>query len=50
MNCNKCPIKEECGSSTVCPLVILIQEWRERYLSKLSEGKKCRVTYKWEVS
>ena len=39
MNCEKCPIKDECGlakeKSKVCPLVALIQEWRSKILRKI---------------
>jgi len=42
MNCEKCPIREECGvnekqaksGTVVCPLVALVQEWRIRMLKR----------------
>ena len=48
MNCDKCPIREECGvneeqakSGTVfCPLVALMREWRTRMLKKISRNPK----------
>ena len=39
MNCEECPIKDECGlaeeKSKVCPLVALIEEQRAKILLKM---------------
>jgi len=39
MDCEKCPIKDECGlaeeKSKVCPLVELIKEYRTRVMLRL---------------
>jgi len=43
MDCEKCPIREECGvteeqaksGNVYCPLVAVMQEWRARMLKKI---------------
>ena len=40
MDCDKCPIREECGGlsrQNECPLVALVYEWKLRASKKLEE-------------
>jgi len=47
MDCEKCPIAEECGladrESKTCPLVALISEWRIQLLKKIARDPKKHV-------